>query len=213
MSEDSKGNPSKNTILMGFLRKLSQQKQAQVLTISLEKLATRFGVDETEILALFNQMKNEAYKDTFLSTPYNERIILFPQCLRNPDCEAKQDEWGYKCVDCGRCGISRIKNLAKELGYAALFIVRGGSVIEKIFAEFNPKAVIGVACNKEVFLGNLVCEKHGVVTQSVLLTKEGCYNTDVNFKQVEKCVKAIDSSILEEHNETKEETHRKKDTN
>jgi len=90
MSEDSKGNPSKNTMLMGFLRKLSQQKQAQVLTISLEKLATRFGVDETEVLALFNQMKNEAYKDTFLSTPYHERIILFPQCLRNPDCEAEQ---------------------------------------------------------------------------------------------------------------------------
>jgi hypothetical protein len=206
MSEDSKGNPSKNTIIMGFLRRLSKQKEAQVLAISLEKLATRFGVDETEVLGLFNQMKNEAYKDTFLSTPYHERIILFPQCLRHPDCEAKQDEWGYKCVDCGRCGISKITNLAEELGYAKVFIVRGGSVIELIFKEFNPKAVIGVACNKEVF-----CEKHGVVTQSVFLTREGCYNTDVNFKQVEKCVQAIDSSILKEHNETKEETHRKED--
>ena len=209
MSKDSKGNPSKNTIIMGFLRRLSKQKEAQVLTISLEKLATRFGVDETEVLGLFNQMKNEAYKDTFLATPYNERIILFPQCLRHPDCEANQDEWGYKCVDCGRCGISRIKNLAEELGYGnstqGVFIVRGGSVIELIFEAFNPKAVIGVACNKEVFLGNLVCEKHGVVTQSIFLTREGCYNTDVNFKQVEKFVQAIESSISEEHNETKEE--------
>jgi len=205
MREDSKGKPSKNTIIMGFLRKLSQQKQAQVLTISLEKLATRFGVDETEVLALFNQMKNEAYKETFLSTPYHERIILFPQCLRNPDCEAKSDKWGHHCVDCGRCGISRIKTLAEELGYAKVFIVRGGSVIELIFKAFKAtiKAVIGVACNKEVFLGNLVCEKHGVVTQSVFLTREGCYNTDVNFKQVEKCVQAIDSSIFEKHNKQK----------
>ncbi len=140
-------------------------------------------------------MKNDAYKDTFLSTPYSERIILFPQCLRHPDCEANQDQWGYKCVDCGRCGISRIKKLAEELGYAKMFIVRGGSVIELIFKEFKKvvKAVIGIACNKEVFLGNLVCEKHGIVTQSVFLTREGCYNTDVNFKQVENCVKAFDS--------------------
>ncbi|MFX1466309.1 MAG: DUF116 domain-containing protein [Promethearchaeota archaeon] len=201
MSEDSKGNSSKNTLLMGFLRRLSKQKEAQVLTISLEKLATRFGVDETEVLGLFNQMKNEAYKDTFLSTPFQERIILFPQCLRHPDCEAKSDKWGHHCVDCGRCGISRIKQLADELGYAKVFIIRGGSIIEEIFEKFNPKAVIGVACNKEIFLGNLVCEKHGVVTQSVFLTREGCYNTDVNFKHVENCVRAIDPSVLQKRSE------------
>ena len=198
-------------MLMSFLRKLSQQKQAQVLTIGLEKLATRFGVDETEVLTLFNKMKNEAYRDNFLSTPYHERIIFFPQCLRHPDCEAMSDEWGYTCVDCGRCGISKIKEIAEELGYAKVFIIRGGSVVELIFKEFNPKTVIGIACNKEVFLGNLVCEKHGVVTQSVFLTREGCYNTDVNFKQVEKCVRAIDPSIFEKRSETKEEAFKKRD--
>jgi hypothetical protein len=211
MSEDSKGNPTKTTMLMGFLRKLSQQKQAQVLTISLEKLATRFGVDEAEVLALFNKMKNEAYKDKVLSTPYHERIILFPQCLRHPDCEAKSDKWGYHCVECGRCGIAGIKKLAEQLGYTQMFIIRGGSVIELIFEKFKPKAVIGIACDKEIFLGNLACEKHGVVTQSVPLTREGCYNTDTDFEQVERCIRAIDPSILEKCSETKEDASKKRD--
>ncbi|MFX1519526.1 MAG: DUF116 domain-containing protein [Promethearchaeota archaeon] len=206
MSEDSKGKPSKNTMLMSFLRKLSQQKQAQAITISLEKLASRFGVDETEVLALFNQIKNEAYRDIFLSIPYSERIILFPQCLRHPDCEAKSDKWGYTCAECGRCGIARVKKLAGELGYSKYFIIRGGSIIEEIFEKYRPKAVVGIACNKEIFLGNLVCEKYGVITQSVCLTREGCYNTDADFNQVEKCVRAIDSSFLQKLTEKKEES-------
>jgi hypothetical protein len=205
MSEDIKENPTKNTMLMNLLRNLSKQKQAQILAVSLEKLATRFGVDEAEVLDLFNNVKNEAYRETFLSTPYHERIILFPQCLRHPDCKAKSDKWGFHCEECGQCGISKIKRLAEELGYAQVFIIRGGSVIELIFEKFNPKAVVGIACNKEIFLGNLLCEKYGVVTQSVPLSREGCYNTDVDFKQVETCIRAIDPSVLQKRSETKEE--------
>ena len=201
MSMDSKGNPGKKTLLMSILRNISKQKQTRVLTIQFEKLATRFGVDESEVLTLFNQMKNDAYRQTFLSTPYRNRIILFPQCLRHPDCEAKSDKWGHHCVDCGRCGISRIKKLADGLGYAKVFIIRGGSIIVEIFEKFRPKAVIGIACDKEIFLGNLVTEKYDVVSQGVILTKEGCYNTEVNWKQVEKCIRSINPSTDKESTE------------
>ena len=46
----------------------------------------------------------------------------------------------------------------------------------------KPKATLGVACFKELVIGSFLCEKLGIVGQGVVLAKDGCINTLVDWK-------------------------------
>ncbi len=170
--------------LMKAIKKISKMKFSGLVLEKLEQLAVKLGVDERELLKIYVEMKNAAYKVKYALTPYTERILLLPQCLRSPDCPAKLTDLGYECVDCGKCMIGRIIKLARELGYKGVFILPGGSMITKIFEKIKPKACLGVACLKELVLGSFLCEKFGIAGQGIPLLKNGCVNTDVNWKSV-----------------------------
>ncbi len=49
------------------------------------------------------------------------------------------------------------------------------------------RAVLGVACNYEGALGIALCEKHRLVPQFVPLLRDGCVDTDVEWKRL-RCV-------------------------
>jgi hypothetical protein len=58
----------------------------------------------------------------------------------------------------------------------------GGSLAKSIIAKMKPKAVIGVACAKELVMGICLCERFEVLVQGVELLKDGCINTIVDMK-------------------------------
>ena len=64
--------------------------------------------------------------------PYNRRIFLLPQCLRNVAlCKAEQDELGLLCSECGNCSISGFLREAENLGWMGV--------------DVGPVAVTGIA--------------------------------------------------------------------
>ena len=148
----------------------------------LEQLAGKMGVDEKELFQLYVETKNKASREEFAATPYTERILFLPQCLRSRDCPAELTDYGYECQECGNCRIERVIQEAKRLGYKAVFILPGGSVTKKIFAKAKPSACLGVACLKELMLGSFACEKFGIAGQGVPLLKDGCVNTEVDWR-------------------------------
>ncbi|MFA5771806.1 MAG: DUF116 domain-containing protein [Thermoplasmata archaeon] len=138
---------------------------------------------------LFMLIKNDLNRNGFLKTPYSERALFLPQCLRNADrCTAKMDGVGYVCKHCGACPISNVKRFAEELGYS-VFVVPGGSMVFKIITATKPKAVVGVACDFE--LGE-ACEKLtslNIFYQGVPLLKDGCKNTVVDVEKLLEILK------------------------
>jgi len=163
---------------------LLNQNLAGITIGKLEQLVAKMGVDEKELLQLYVDTKNNASKKKFATASYSERILLLPQCLRSRDCHAELKEYGYECVECGKCGILEITHQAKKLGYKDVFIMPGGSVATKILNKEKPKACLGVSCLKELVLGGFVCEKLGVVAQGIALLRDGCVETAVNWKKV-----------------------------
>ena len=134
---------------------------------------------------LVTAKKNKSNLDRFIAVPFDERIILVPQCMRNVEkCKAKELGAYYICAECGACKIGSISKKSKELGYKGLFILKGGRIAEKLIAELKPKAVVGVACFYEGSEGMELCEKHNITVQFVPLTKDGCVDTDVNLNEV-----------------------------
>jgi len=142
------------------------------------------GVEEKELFQLYVEAKNRSMIDNFAATPYNERVVVLPQCLRAKDCPAEVGKHGYECKQCGKCSIAGIMKMTKELGYKGTFILPGGSLAQKIFQELKPKASLGVACFKELVMGSYLCEKMGIIGQGVELLKDGCINTVVNMKSL-----------------------------
>ena len=89
---------------------------------------------------------NETWRQTIKSIPYNRRLLLLPQCLRNTiKCQAKVDSFGLICAGCKSCSIDELLNVAEELGYTTL-VAEGTTSALKLVEEGSVDAVIGVSC-------------------------------------------------------------------
>jgi len=185
-----------NTLLR-VLRRIALSEPSPRIIESLEKLAIRMNIDEKEVMRIYIEMKNKMHVEQFKNSSFSDRILLLPQCLRNKECPAKLTEYGYICQECGKCRIPEIIRLAKSLGYK-VFIVPGGSMVEKILRTFKPKAVLGVACEKELVLGSIVCEKAGIPGQGICLLRDGCVETDVDWRKVKEMILLRRDSLSDE---------------
>jgi hypothetical protein len=175
-------NQKDDSSVMRIVKKIAKTKLSGIALQKLEQLATKVGVEEKELFQLYVETKNRSLVKNFAATPYNERVLLLPQCLRSKECPAELGKYGYECQECGRCGVIKIKQETKKLGYKGTYILPGGSIAKKILLEMKPKASLGVACFKELVLGSYLCEKLGIIGQGVALIRDGCINTLVDFK-------------------------------
>ncbi len=181
-------NESNDSSVMRVVKKLAKTKLSSLAIHKLEQVATKVGVEEKELLQLYVEAKNRLLIHSFASTPYNERVIMLPQCLRAKDCPAEIGKYGYECQQCGRCSVAKIMQLTKDLGYKGAFILPGGSLAQKIILELKPKASLGVACSTELVIGSYLCEKMGIIGQGVELLRDGCINTIVDMKTLKEAL-------------------------
>jgi len=155
----------------------------------------RFLVERMAVKVL-----NHVYRASYRRVPVSDRIALLPQCLRDLDCKARlSPELGLACRRCGRCVIDKVFNLFEEHcpkaggettgGSAAdgkVFVSPGGTFAIRILEAVNPRAVLGVACPRDLFEGMAVCHSLGIPVQGVPLLRTGCVATDVDFEEVSR---------------------------
>jgi hypothetical protein len=141
------------------------------------------GVKPENIDKLYVELKNDFYRDRFRKIHPEHKMVFLPQCLRNPGCAARITKLGYDCNGCvskEKCKVYAIKSRAEDLGYR-VFITPGGSMVINIIKKFKPKAILGIACMKEIVMA---MENLSVTGQAVELTRDGCVNTDVKMSDV-----------------------------
>ncbi|MFH1055038.1 MAG: DUF116 domain-containing protein [Candidatus Altiarchaeota archaeon] len=148
-----------------------------------------FGVEEDVVGKMVIAVHNILYKERFEKTPYNDRAMFLPQCLRSPNCQAPLTPEGIKCLNCGRCGIGAVKEEAESLGYK-FFIAPGGSLIKRMVKKYKPKAIIGVGCNMEVKEGVDKMNSYRLPAQGVVLERDGCVDTRVDVIKLMDRIKA-----------------------
>ncbi|MEW5936447.1 MAG: DUF116 domain-containing protein [Candidatus Thermoplasmatota archaeon] len=152
---------------------------------ALQRILSKLGFDIEIVDDLYIKLKNETNRDAFSKIPFGERILLLPQCLRSSQqCKAPLGDEGYECQSCGACIIAEVKKHAKDMGYAGVYVVPGGSMVMKIVKRRKPKAVLGIACNFELAEG---AEKLGMMRipcQGVPLLRDGCKDTLADIDQI-----------------------------
>ncbi len=123
----------------------------------------------------------------------SQRVLLLSHCMRpSQTCRGKFDKKGLNCVpDCTEnCIIRRCKDQAFKLGYKGVCIAAGGAMALRFVKENAPKAIIAVACNKELEEGIeavRALEKDLQQLPAVVmvpLLSDGCVDTEVDETQV-----------------------------
>jgi len=143
---------------------------------------------------VYISLKNRLNLKLFSKTEFNERALFLPQCMRNSEkCIAELTDFGYKCQRCGACSISKILDVADELGYKS-YIVPGGSMVFNVVKETNPLAAVGVGCFYEVEEAIARLAMVGIPTQGIPLSTSGCKDTTVDVQRVLKILKVKTSN-------------------
>lgn len=156
-------------------------------------IAKKLGLNQRWIEYTHIEFRNKMHELAYKKTPYSERLLFLPHCLRNlKECSAQYNEEGLQCTECGKCKISIIKSEAKKLGYAGIFVCPGGSMVIELIKKYKPKAVLGVCCYKEAILAFDSLKETKIAPQAVLLTRAGCIDTDVNVDEVLEKMKLIE---------------------
>ncbi len=121
----------------------------------------------------------------------SERILLLPHCLRRSiSCRAKYGEYGLECQRCSPdCPVNRLTRAAARLGYKGICVAPGGRLAVNYVKVMQPKAIVAVACEKELDEGVRGVQELTDMTGSspviaiIRLSKDGCIDTDVDEEQ------------------------------
>jgi geranylgeranyl diphosphate synthase type II len=120
---------------------------------------------------------NAIWRSVVGAIPFNRRIFLLPQCLRNTTyCKAQQDELGLLCSECGNCSISGFLREAENLGYVAL-VTEGTTITTRLIESGKVDAVIGVGCMEVLQKMFNSVSKYSIPSIGIPLTSCGCADT------------------------------------
>lgn len=149
-----------------------------------------FGIEKEKILKSYISVNNYLVGNKKLALKGQDILILLPHCLQNAECKFKITIDIDNCKDCGKCKISALRELADRYR-VKLRVATGGTLARKWIKENQPKAVIAIACERDLssgihetgelpVLGVLNCRPHGP-----------CINTDVDVAEIEKALQTI----------------------
>ena len=81
-------------------------------------------------------------------------LILLPHFLQLHNCKAKITDDIHNCLNCGKCNIKELAILSDKKGIF-IAVATGGTLARRVLEEKRPKAVIAVACERDLSSGVL----------------------------------------------------------
>ncbi|MCL2677877.1 MAG: DUF116 domain-containing protein [Clostridiales bacterium] len=162
-------------------------KAAYALYPAALSLGGLFGIPKDKIRASFVEVNNQLVRSSRHAVAPREVLILAPHCLQKSDCAAKLGQGAENCLRCGGCGVGGLLDLAQALG-VQLAVVTGGTLARKFVAEFKPRAIVAVACERDLSAGIMDTAPLPVLGVGNLRPHGPCKNTAVELEKVEEAV-------------------------
>ena len=144
------------------------------------EMLTELGKPEKYLGFAMVLIGNFFWRQQFLATPFERRLLLLPHCLKHAEgCPAEYDEFGLDCEKCGACSIADYKVRAEQLGYKVL-VAEGSPIVLKIIVSGYVNGILGVACLNvlEKAIDKVLIA--GVPSYAVPLHSGDCKNTKMD---------------------------------
>lgn len=144
-------------------------------------------IDKQIIKSSFIEVNNQLVKCKRLTISPDRIMILAPHCIQKSDCQHKITIDSTNCVRCGRCPIDDLHTIADKHG-VKLVVASGGTLARKFIEQSRPKAVIAIACERDLTSG-IKDSKPLPVLGILNIRPEGpCFNTIVSMNAVEEAI-------------------------
>jgi geranylgeranyl pyrophosphate synthase len=153
----------------------------ETLEIHSKKLLEKLGENKDYLDFAMVLLGNEIWREVVAATPFNRRLLLLPQCLRNIyHCQGVFDELGLVCASCKNCQLDDILEKAEKIGYATL-VAEGTTVAIGLVEEGSIDAVVGVSCMPVLQNSFAPVTNAAVPAIGIPLLYDGCENTSLDY--------------------------------
>ena len=153
----------------------------------LSNIAQFIGISKDEIRKIFIKINNAYIYSNKYKINSKDLIILIPHCIQNHSCKLKVTNNIDNCKKCGICKINDLLKL-KEKYNTKIFVATGGTLARKIIVDNKPKAVIAVACERDLTSGVREVNKIPVLGVFNARPNGPCVDTDINIKEIEDAI-------------------------
>ena len=149
-----------------------------------------FHVTRRQLEGSFVAVSNTLFAGRQIKVKGKELLVITPHCLQLAACPHKITRDVQNCHRCGGCNIGDLVKLSDEFGFR-LFVATGGTLARQIIMEQRPKAVLAIACERDLMSG--IRDVYPLPAVGVLnIRPHGpCYNTRVDMDEVKRVLEKI----------------------
>ncbi|MDY6268481.1 MAG: DUF116 domain-containing protein [Selenomonadaceae bacterium] len=149
-----------------------------------------FGIRRRRLEASFIAVSNLLFRRRQIRVPASRLLVVTPHCLQLASCPHKITRDPHNCKRCGGCDIGALVTLADEMGFH-FFVATGGTLARQIVRDTRPKAVLAIACERDLMSG--IQDVYPLPAVGVLNIRPNgpCYNTHVDMELVKKQLEEI----------------------
>ena len=151
------------------------------------KIASIIGIPKDEIRKVYVKLNNKYIYSQKYNLNSEDILILIPHCVQKNSCKLKVTTNIDICKQCGLCNIGDLVKL-KEKKNVNIFVATGGTLARKIIFENKPKAVIAVACERDLTSGVQDISKIPVLGVFNKRPNGPCVDTCIDVEEVENAI-------------------------
>ncbi|OPJ56907.1 DUF116 domain-containing protein [Alkalithermobacter paradoxus] len=157
-------------------------------------LSKLFRIPKNDIRNVYVHLNNEyIYSNKYKISP-KDIMILTPHCIQKSFCKHKITNDINNCVRCQKCNVSDLLDIKEEYG-VNVFVASGGTLARKIIKENKPKAIIAVACERDLTSGIQDVESIPVVGVFNKRPHGPCINTEIDTMKIKKAIEFFEGGV------------------
>lgn len=164
------------------------------LAVALGKL---MDINKERIERSFIEVSNQLIKNRRVTVLPERLLVITPHCLQEEKCPHKITRDPRNCKRCGGCQIGALMDLSDRFGFH-FAVVTGGTLSRQIIKNMRPKAVLAIACERDLTSG--IQDIYPLPVIGILNERPcgPCNNTKVDVKKVEEAVRKFLGEKAEE---------------
>lgn len=154
------------------------------IAVSLGKL---MGVSKRRVEQSFIEVSNHLVRRQHIKVPADRLLILTPHCIQLDTCPFKVTR---DIHNCRQCGVGQLLAISQKYN-VHVAIVTGGTLARQAVKKARPKAILAVACERDLTSG--IQDVFPLPVIGVLNERPNgpCFNTCADMGKIEAAVRSL----------------------
>jgi len=147
-----------------------------------------FHIDKDRIKNSFIEVNNHLVRSKAFRLLPAQILLLAPHCVQKSDCPHKITVNVDNCHRCGCCVVKELLELRDKYGIK-MGMATGGTLARKLVQEYRPRAVVAIACERDLTSG--IQDSNPIPVLGVTNKRPfgPCFNTWIEVPKVEEAVR------------------------